>query len=158
MKKLLLLTLFFAALAQLSAQTNAEQEIGELKTRLSNLESQISDLSRRISEVEQLNINLRKTLDFGKPIAELKGTSGINYKLLSIKGNKAEKTIVVKYQVETESETNNIRSSVSNPYIIDLYGNRTSTFYGETLEERRSALTYTKVFLSMAKLPFRRSM
>ena len=37
-----------------------------------------------MSEVEQLNVDLRKAMDFGKAITTMQGSSSVTYKLISL--------------------------------------------------------------------------
>ena len=68
MRKLLFvvcgLMLSFSAMAQ----QPLESQVIELKQKIEAQQQQLNGLSRRVSEVEQLNIDLRKAMDFGKVI------------------------------------------------------------------------------------------
>ena len=43
-------------------------------------------------------------MDFGKAITTMQGSNGITYKLILLKGNKAEKSITAIFQMSTTSE------------------------------------------------------
>lgn len=92
MRKLLFvvcgLMLSFSAMAQ----QPLESQVIELKQKIEARQQQLNGLSRRVSEVEQLNIDLRKA------ITTTQSSNGVTYKLISLKGNKAEKTITAVFQ------------------------------------------------------------
>lgn len=66
------------------AQQPLESQVIELKQKIEAQQQQLNGLSRRVSEVEQLNINLRKAMDFGKAITTMQGSSSVTYKLISL--------------------------------------------------------------------------
>lgn len=74
MKKLLV----FAGALMLSvsamAQHTLESQIAELKQKTEAQQQQLNGLSLRVSEVEQLNVDLRKAMNFGKAITTAPGT------------------------------------------------------------------------------------
>ncbi|WP_278537380.1 hypothetical protein [Prevotella denticola] len=66
------------------AQQPLESQVIELKQKIEAQQQQLNGLSRRVSEVEQLNIDLRKAMDFGKAITTMQGSSSVTYKLISL--------------------------------------------------------------------------
>ena len=66
------------------AQQPLESQVIELKQKIEVQQQQLNGLSRRVSEVEQLNIDLRKAMDFGKAITTMQGSSSVTYKLISL--------------------------------------------------------------------------
>ena len=127
MRKLLFvvcgLMLSFSAMAQ----QPLESQVIELKQKIEAQQQQLNGLSRRVSEVEQLNIDLRKAMDFGKAITTMQGSNGITYKLISLKGNKAEKSITAIFQMSTTSEMVDMIVSGYEASYVDLYGERQKT-------------------------------
>ena len=124
MRKLLFvvcgLMLSFSAMAQ----QPLESQVIELKQKIEARQQQLNGLSRRVSEVEQLNIDLRKTMDFGKAITTTQGSNGVTYKLISLKGNKAEKTITAVFQMSTTNEMVDMVIASYEASYVDLYGER----------------------------------
>ena len=80
------------------AQQPLESQVIELKQKIEVQQQQLNGLSRRVSEVEQLNIDLRKA------ITTTQSSNGVTYKLISLKGNKAEKTITAVFQMSTTND------------------------------------------------------
>jgi len=109
------------------AQQPLESQVIELKQKIEAQQQQLHGLSRRVSEVEQLNIDLRKAMDFGKAITTMQGSNGITYKLISLKGNKAEKSITAIFQMSTTSEMVDMIVSGYEASYVDLYGERQKT-------------------------------
>lgn len=66
------------------AQQPLESQVIELKQKIEVQQQQLNGLSRHVSEVEQLNIDLRKAMDFGKAITTMQGSSSVTYKLISL--------------------------------------------------------------------------
>lgn len=81
----------------------------------------MNGLSRRVSEVEQLNIDLRKA------ITTTQSSNGVTYKLISLKGNKAEKTITAVFQMSTTNEMVDMVIVSYEASYVDLYGERQRT-------------------------------
>lgn len=127
MKKLL----FFAGALMLSvsamAQQTLESQIVELKQKTEAQQQQLNGLSRRVSEVEQLNVDLRKAMNFGKAITTAPGSNGVTYKLISLKGNKVEKTITAVFQMSTTGEMVDMVIVGYEASYVDLYGDRQKT-------------------------------
>ena len=127
MRKLLFvvcgLMLSFSAMAQ----QPLESQVIELKQKIEARQQQLNGLSRRVSEVEQLNIDLRKAMDFGKAITTTQGSNGVTYKLISLKGNKAEKTITAVFQMFTKNEMVDMVIAGYEASYVDLYGERQKT-------------------------------
>lgn len=124
------MTAFCAVLSlTASAQQTVEAQMGQLKQQVETLQRQMDDLSKRLAGVEQLNVDLRKALDFGKPITTVQGKNGVTYKLISLKGDKEGKTLKAVFQIaitKEMSEVNLYRVSSRTSY-VDLYGNRKET-------------------------------
>lgn len=127
MKKLLV----FAGALMLSvsamSQHTLECQIAELKQKTEAQQQQLNGLSLRVSEVEQLNVDLRKAMNFGKAITTAPGSNGVTYKLISLKGNKAEKTITAVFQMSTTGELVDIVIFGYEASYVDLYGDRKRT-------------------------------
>lgn len=127
MKKLLV----FAGALMLSvsamAQHTLDSQIAELKQKAEAQQQQLNGLSHRVSEVEQLNVDLRKAMNFGKAITTASGSNDVTYKLISLKGNKAEKTITAVFQMSTTGELVDIVNFGYEASYVDLYGDRKRT-------------------------------
>ena len=65
-------------------QQTFESQISELKQKIEAQQQQLNGLSQRVSEVEQLNVDLRKAMNFGKGITTAQGSNGVTYKLISL--------------------------------------------------------------------------
>jgi len=127
MKKLLVVVCTLMLSASAMAQQTIESQITELKQKIEAQQQQLNGLSQRVSEVEQLNVDLRKAMDFGKAITTMQGSNGITYKLISLKGNKAEKSITAFFQMSTTSEMVDMIVSGYEASYVDLYGERQKT-------------------------------
>lgn len=116
---------------------STEDKLSILQQRVEKLQQQVTAISHRLSEVEQLNIDLRKALDFGKPVTTAQGANGVTYKILNIEGSKSEKTVTVIVQLSTMAEKVDMSFSFDDPTFVDLYGNRqkanTYSVGGETV-------------------------
>ena len=126
MKKLLLFIGLSCLVLSANAQKPLEAKVADLEQKIESITTQMNGLSQRLSEVEQLNIRLRKALDYGKPITSAKGQSGVTYNILSVQGNKVNKTLLIKIQVETPNPSNEVYLSYafSKPSVIDITGER----------------------------------
>ena len=100
--------------------------MSDLEEKVNNLTAQTEALSRRLSEVEQLNIRLRKALDFGKPVTMIEGSSGITYSVIALEGSKKEKVIIIRMQVSTKNDVNTLMLAYGfeKPSIVDVNGTR----------------------------------
>lgn len=107
-----------------SAQTTVEERLTAMERQLTTMQQQMGSLSQRLVGVEQLNTELRKALDFGKPVVTAKGMNGVTYNVISLVGNKAEKTLTVTIQLSTTDEKVDMSFSFDSPAFVDLYGNR----------------------------------
>lgn len=121
-KIILVFTLLCSALYSMGQST--EDKLSVLQQRVEKLQQQVAAISQRLSQVEQLNIDLRKALDFGKPVTTAQGANGVTYKILNIEGSKSEKTITVIVQLSTTAEKVDMSFSFGDPTFVDLYGNR----------------------------------
>ena len=90
-KKILLIFTLLSCTVFTIGQT-VEDKVKAIQGQIEKLQRQVASISQRLTEVEQLNIDLRKSLDFGKPITIAQGANDVTYKILSVEGNKAEKT------------------------------------------------------------------
>ena len=124
MKKLLVVVCTLMLSASAMAQQTIESQITELKQKIEAQQQQLNGLSQRVSEVEQLNVDLRKAMDFGKAITTMQGSNGITYKLISLK---AEKSITAIFQMSTTSEMVDMIVSGYEASYVDLYGERQKT-------------------------------
>lgn len=125
MKKILLaLLMSLIATTTFAQSSSVEVKVGELGKRIDSLVLKIDALSQRLVEVEQLNIRLRKALDFGKPITTIEGKSGVSYRLLALEGDKKEKTLTVRMQVCTNNESNKLSLLPYDQSIVDINGVR----------------------------------
>ena len=104
-KIFLVFTLLCSTIYSMGQST--ENKLSALQQQVEKLQQQVAGISQRLSEVEQLNIDLRKALDFGKPVTTAQGANGVTYKILNIEGNKADMSF-----------------SFGEPTFVDLYGNR----------------------------------
>ena len=127
MKKLLVAVFSMMLSASAMAQQPLESQVIELKQKIEAQQQQLNGLSRRVSEVEQLNIDLRKAMDFGKGITTAQGDNGVTYKLISLKGNKAEKSITAIFQMSTTSDMVDMVIAGYEASYVDLYGERQKT-------------------------------
>lgn len=127
MKKLLFVACSLMLSFSAMAQQTLESQVTELKQKIEAQQQQLNDLSQRVSEVEQLNVDLRKAMDFGKVITTTPGSNGVTYKLISLKGNKAEKTITAVFQMSTTSEMVDMVIAGYEASYVDLYGDRQKT-------------------------------
>ena len=131
----LLFTLLCSTIYSMGQST--EDKLFVLQQRVEKLQQQVARISQRLSEVEQLNIDLRKALDFGKPVTTAQGANGVTYKILNVEGSKAERTISVTVQLSTTEEKVDMSFSFGEPTFVDLYGNRqkadTYSVGGETV-------------------------
>lgn len=84
MRKLLFVVCGVMLSFSVMAQQPLESQVIELKQKIEVQQQQLNGLSRRVSEVEQLNIDLRKAMDFGKAITTMQGSSSVTYKLISL--------------------------------------------------------------------------
>lgn len=84
MKKVLVVVCTLMLSASAMAQQTIESQIAELKQKIEAQQQQLNGLSQRVSEVEQLNVDLRKAMDFGKAITTMQGSSSVTYKLISL--------------------------------------------------------------------------
>lgn len=121
-KIFLVFTLLCSTIYSMGQST--ENKLSVLQQQVEKLQQQVAGISQRLSEVEQLNIDLRKALDFGKPVTTAQGANGVTYKILNIEGNKAERTISVTIQLSTTEEKVDMSFSFGEPTFVDLYGNR----------------------------------
>ena len=103
------------------AQQPLESQVIELKQKIEVQQQQLNGLSRRVSEVEQLNIDLRKA------ITTTQSSNRVTYKLISLKGNKAEKTIIAVFQMSTTNEMVDMVIVSYEASYVDLYGERQKT-------------------------------
>lgn len=125
MKKKYLISALFCAMSMTAVAQNADSErIAKLESAVETLRQQVSGLSQRLAGVEQLNLDLRKALDFGKPITTAQGRNGVTYQLISLVGNKAEQTITATVQVATTAEKVDVSFVNDIPSFVDLHGNR----------------------------------
>lgn len=108
------------------AQSPVEARIGELEKKIDDLIVRTDALSQRLVEVEQLNIRLRKALDFGKPILTIEGSSGITYHITALEGSRKDKTFKIRMQVSTKNKVNSLmlEYALEKPSIIDVNGAR----------------------------------
>lgn len=121
MRKLLFVVCGLMLSFSTMAQQPLESQVIELKQKIEARQQQLNGLSRRVSEVEQLNIDLRKA------ITTTQSSNGVTYKLISLKGNKAEKTITAVFQMSTTNEmVDRVIASYEASY-VDLYGERQKT-------------------------------
>ncbi|WP_304152794.1 hypothetical protein [Hoylesella buccalis] len=127
MKKLLVVVCTLMLSVSAMAQQTIESQIAELKQKIEAQQQQLNGLSQRVSEVEQLNVDLRKAMDFGKAITTTQGSNGVTYKLISLKGNKAEKTITAVFQMFTTNEMVDMVIAGYEASYVDLYGERQKT-------------------------------
>lgn len=84
MKKLLVGVCTLMLSVSAMAQQTVESQITELKQKIEAQQQQLNGLSQRVSEVEQLNVDLRKAMNFGKAITTAQGGNGVTYKLISL--------------------------------------------------------------------------
>lgn len=129
MKKKYLISAIFCAMSVAAAAQNTDSErFGRLEKTVETLQQQVSGLSQRLDGVEQLNLDLRKALDFGMPITATQGRNDLTYRLLSLVGNKAEKTVTATVQVATTAEKTEVSFGYEEPSFVDLYGNRMEAY------------------------------
>lgn len=127
MKKVLVVICTLMLSASAMAQQTVESQITELKQKIEAQQQQLNGLSQRVSEVEQLNVDLRKAMDFGKAITTMQGSNGVTYKLISLKGNKSEKSITAIFQMSTTSDMVDMIVFGYEASYVDLYGERQKT-------------------------------
>ncbi len=106
------------------AQSAGQENLAALQKQVDRLQQEVAGLSQRVSSVEQLNIDLRKALDFGQPVATAQGANGVTYKILSLHGDKATKSLVITVQLSTTEKEVDMSFWGVSPSYIDLYGNR----------------------------------
>ena len=121
MRKLLFVVCGLMLSFSTMAQQPLESQVIELKQKIEARQQQLNGLSRRVSEVEQLNIDLRKA------ITTTQSSNGVTYKLISLKGNKAEKTITAVFQMSTTNEMVDMVIASYEASYVDLYGERQKT-------------------------------
>ena len=63
--------------ASAMAQQTIKSQIAELRQKIEAQQQQLNGLSQRVSEVEQLNVDLRKAMNFGKGIKTAQGSNGV---------------------------------------------------------------------------------
>ena len=135
-KKILLIFTLLSCTVFTIGQT-VEDKVKAIQGQIEKLQRQVASISQRLTEVEQLNIDLRKSLDFGKPITIAQGANDVTYKILSVEGNKAEKKIIIIVQLSTTQEKVDMSFSFGEPSYVDLYSNRQKanvyTIGGETV-------------------------
>ena len=127
MKKLLVGVCTLMLSVSAMAQQTVESQITELKQKIEAQQQQLNGLSQRVSEVEQLNVDLRKAMNFGKAITTAQGGNGVTYKLISLKGNKAEKSITAIFQMSTTSDMVDMVIAGYEASYVDLYGEQQKT-------------------------------
>ena len=84
MKKLLVVVCTLMLSASAMAQQTIKSQIAELRQKIEAQQQQLNGLSQRVSEVEQLNVDLRKAMNFGKGITTAQCSNGVTYKLISL--------------------------------------------------------------------------
>ena len=127
MKKLLAIAALCLLSGSAFAQQSVEAQVKDLKAQVTTLQSEVQGLSQRLASVEQLNITLRKALNFGQPITTATGKYGVTYNLLSIVGNKQERTIKATFQAVTSADESRIQYT-EGAAITDVNGNRVKTY------------------------------
>ena len=85
-KKILLIFTLLSCTVFTIGQT-VEDKVKAIQGQIEKLQRQVASISQRLTEVEQLNIDLRKSLDFGKPITIAQGANDVTYKILSVEDN-----------------------------------------------------------------------
>lgn len=127
MKKLLVTVFSLMLSFSVMAQQPLESQVIELKQKIEAQQQQLNGFSRCASEVEQLNIDLRKAMNFGKAITTAQGSNGVTYKLISLKGNKTERIIMAVFQMSTTSEMVDMVIAGYEASYVDLYGEQQKT-------------------------------
>ena len=105
----LVATLFSITGSAQSTTPSVEERCTKLEQKVSSLENQIAEMTQRMSKIENDNVYYRGILDYGKAITECDGNNGVHYKVVSVIGNKEEKTVSVKMQVSTSAEEQKIQ-------------------------------------------------
>lgn len=157
MKKVLI-TLILSCIGIMTyAQSPLEVRVSELEKKIDEIIARTDALSQRLVEVEQLNIRLRKALDFGKPIMTIEDSSSITYHIIALEGSKKDQTVKIRMQVSTKNDVNclMLTSGFHYPSMIDINGARyeaTSTEIGnvELLEIYKdvpvnASITFTNI-------------
>lgn len=114
MKRLLLL-FYFVIANFVFAQTNEE-----LKKEIDDIKISIRNLKQDIDAVRTENVYLKTTLNINEAILEQEQNNSL-YKITKVVGNKAEKTVLISFLVESKDVNKELY--ISDLSIIDLEGN-----------------------------------
>lgn len=137
---ILAMTLVSITISAQTAAPSLKERCDKLEQRVTSLENQIAGMSQRMSKIENDNVYYRQMLDYGKAITECDGKNGTHYKLLSVTGNKKDKTVFIKMQMSTTVEGQELQFRQAEA--IELSGDPHKTYevIGESLFKQHTGM------------------